>query len=61
MAKTTGGDPFEGVHLEMVGVVVGFRWLYIRSETGNEKTRLEHVTGCRSGLALSQGAKGKAF
>lgn len=61
MAETTGGDPFEGVHLEMVGVVVGFRWSHIRSETGNEKTRLQHVTRCRSDLALSQGAKGKAF
>lgn len=32
MAETTSGDSFKGVHLEEMGVVVGFRWLYIRSE-----------------------------
>lgn len=44
MAKTTGGDPFEGVHLKLVRVVVGFGWSHIGSETENEKTSLQHVT-----------------
>lgn len=37
MTETTGADPFKCVHLELVGVVVGFLWSYVRSETGNEQ------------------------
>lgn len=29
VAETAGGDPFEGVHLELVGVVVGFLGSYV--------------------------------
>lgn len=39
VAETAGGDPFKGVHLENVGVVVGFCWSHVRSEMGNEKKK----------------------
>lgn len=41
MTEATGADPFKSVHLEVVGVVVGFLWSYIRSETRNEKKWLK--------------------
>lgn len=37
MTVVAGCDPLKCVHLELVGVVVGFLWTDIRSKVGGEK------------------------
>lgn len=38
MTEAAGRDPFEGVHLEVMGVVVGHLRADVRSETDNRDT-----------------------